>query len=77
MPVNSSIVYSQDNCQGCKTAKALLLQKGYVVEERKIGGGWTKKQLFDHVPDARSVPQIFINDQYIGGLKELQEYLRK
>lgn len=77
MPVKSSIIYSQDNCAGCRTAKALLLQKGYIVEERKIGGGWTKKQLLDHIPTARSVPQIFINDEYIGGLDQLREYLAK
>lgn len=76
MQVNS-VIYSQLNCPACVNAKALLLSKGYAVEERKIGDGWTKKQLLDAVPNARSVPQVFIADEYIGGLKELQEFLLK
>jgi glutaredoxin len=27
------------------------------------------------VPTARTMPQIFINDQYVGGLSELRRYI--
>jgi glutaredoxin 3 len=74
MQVNS-IVYSQDNCPACRTAKALLLQRGYSVEERKIGGGWTKKDLLDKFPDARTVPQIIVGDELIGTLDKLKDFL--
>jgi len=56
-------------------AKTLLSSKGIDFEERKIGDGWTKEELLESVPSARSVPQIFVNDQYIGGYKELANYL--
>lgn len=73
----TSIVYSQLYCTACVKAKTMLANSGYEVEERIIGQGgiWTKEQLLAAVPNARSVPQIFINDLYIGGLKELREYL--
>jgi glutaredoxin len=33
----------------------------------------TKKDLIEKVPHARSVPQIFIGGEYIGGLPELKK----
>lgn len=75
--LKTSIVYSQDYCTACIAAKRLLHIHGYEVEERKIGVGnkWTKKDLLDVVPSAKSVPQIFINAEYIGGFNELSVYL--
>jgi glutaredoxin len=37
--------------------------------------GYTKKDLIEKVPNARSVPQIFLNGQYVGGLLELKQKL--
>lgn len=73
----NAIVYSQTNCQGCDTAKALLRQHNINVEERMLSstGPWTKKTLLEHLPGVRSVPQILINDKHIGGLAELQKAL--
>lgn len=73
-----AIVYSQDNCQACETAKTLLKQQGVQVEERKLSqsGPWTKKTLLEHVPTARSVPQIILGDKHVGGLPELQKLFR-
>jgi len=72
-----AIVWSKFNCQHCDQAKALLDQQGIEFEERRIGDGWTKEQLLESVPSARSVPQIFVNDQPIGGFAELQKYLKE
>jgi glutaredoxin 3 len=67
-----AIVWSKDHCPYCVQAKALLEQKGIAYEERKIGDGWTKEQLLEAVPDARTVPQIFLNDELVGGFTELR-----
>jgi glutaredoxin len=53
----------------------LLSQKGIKFEERKIGDGYTKEELLEAVPTARAVPQIFINDEYVGSLTELKKRL--
>lgn len=72
-----AVIWTQSNCQYCGMAKALLTSRGYEVEEREIGVGkpWTKKDLIDVVPTARSVPQIFIDEVYIGGYGQLKELL--
>ena len=73
--MNNVIVWSKYYCPYCDQAKALLKQKGIPFEERKIGDGWTKEELLESVPSARTVPQIVINGQNIGGFNELKEYL--
>lgn len=69
-------VWSQTNCPACTEAKKLLELSGISYGERMIGvNGYTKKDLFDRVPTARSVPQIFVDGEYIGGLIELKKLL--
>jgi len=75
--MTNAIVWSKDNCPYCDQAKALLKMKGIAFEEKKIGHGYTKEQLLEAVPTARTVPQIFINEELIGGFTELNKYLKE
>lgn len=68
-------IWSRPDCTYCDQAKALLQSRGVEIEERCIGQGWTREQLLEQVPDARSVPQIFIEGRHIGGFSELQRYI--
>jgi glutaredoxin 3 len=68
-------VWSKYQCPYCDQAKALLTQKGIEFEERKIGDGWTKEDLLEAVPTARTVPQIFLGEELIGGFTELKKKL--
>jgi glutaredoxin len=70
-----AVVWSKDHCPFCDQAKALLKMKGIEFEERKVGGDWTKEQLLEAVPTARTVPQIFLDGQLIGGFTELKSHL--
>ena len=72
-----ALIWSRDYCIYCEHAKMLLNEKGVQYEERKIGSSWTKEQLLESVPTAKSVPQIYLDGQYIGGYKELREYFDK
>ena len=71
-----AIVWSKYHCPYCDQAKALLTHKGIAFEERKIGDGYTREDLLQAVPTARTVPQIFIDDVLIGGFTELQDHLQ-
>lgn len=72
-----AIIWSKDACPFCDRAKNLLMARDIPFEERKIGYNATKEQLLDAVPNARSVPQIFLDEQYIGGFSELHKHLGK
>ncbi len=67
-----AIVWSRDNCTFCVQAKALLTQKGIEFEERNISTDYTKDQLLEAVPGAQTIPQIFLDGEYVGGFKELR-----
>jgi len=67
-----AIVWSKDHCPYCVQAKTLLSQKGIEFEERKIGDGYTKEDLLEAVPNARTVPQIFLDGELVGGFTELR-----
>lgn len=70
-------VWSQTNCPACSETKKLLENYGIKYAERMIGiNGYTKKDLIDKVPTARSVPQIFLDGKYVGGLMELKRILQ-
>ena len=72
----SAIVWSKDGCGHCVSAKALLESKGIAYEERNImDGTWTREQLLEAVPTARSLPQIFLDDEYVGGFDQLKTKL--
>jgi glutaredoxin 3 len=70
-----AIVWSKYHCPYCDQAKNLLQARGIPFEEKKIGDGYSKEELLEAVPNARTVPQIFIDDQLVGGFSELREYL--
>ena len=72
-----AVVWSKDSCPFCDQAKALLKMKGIEFEERKVGGDWTKEQLLEAVPTARTVPQIFLDEKHIGGFQELRAHLSR
>ena len=75
--MTTAIVWSKLNCPFCVQAKALLEMKGIKYEERNVQEDWTKEQLLEAVPTARTLPQIFLDDNYIGGFTELKKHFEK
>jgi len=72
-----AIVWSKDNCTFCDQARALLEQRNIEYEEKKIGHGYTREDLLEAVPTARTVPQIFVNNNHVGGFTELRQYIEQ
>lgn len=70
-----AVVWSKYDCPFCDQAKSLLTLKGIEFEERKIGNGYTREDLLEAVPTARTVPQIFLGDELVGGFTELKKRL--
>ena len=69
-------VWSKNACPFCVQAKALLESRGIEFEERNVSTDWTKEQLLEAVPTARTLPQIFLDDNYIGSFTELRQHLQ-
>tara|TARA_Y100001963_G_scaffold65907_1_gene91828 strand:- start:30365 stop:30610 length:246 start_codon:yes stop_codon:yes gene_type:complete len=70
-------VWTRDDCVYCSLAKKELRNRQYQVDERNINKIWSKEDLLKVVPDAKTVPQIFIRNKYIGGYSELMTYFEE
>ena len=69
------VVYSKPNCPYCVKAKRLLDQMELPFTERVVGLDATREQLLEAAPNARTVPQIIIDDKVIGGYDQLATYI--
>tara|TARA_Y100000296_G_C5066162_1_gene202464 strand:+ start:401 stop:652 length:252 start_codon:yes stop_codon:yes gene_type:complete len=71
-------IWTRDDCMYCSLAKKeFIRRKIYKIDERNINHLWSKKDLLKAVPNAKTVPQIFIRDKYIGGYNELMQYFEE
>lgn len=74
--MTTAIIWSKDQCPYCDQAKKLMTTHGIEYTERNISGGaWTREQLLEAVPTARTMPQIFIDQEYVGGFQDLKKRL--
>lgn len=70
-------IYTKDNCPNCVAAKRLLESKSLKYADVDIMVGERMANFLKEFPDARQMPQIFINDQRVGGLAGLQAALKQ
>jgi glutaredoxin 3 len=70
------VVWSKNACMFCNKAKKLLAEKELAYEERNIEDNYSKQDLLEILPNARTVPQIFIDNAHIGGYTELVEFIK-
>ncbi|MDQ6646706.1 MAG: glutaredoxin 3 [Pseudomonadota bacterium] len=65
-------IYSTAVCPYCVAAKNLLKSKGLEWTEMRIDTDASEREaMLARSGGRRSVPQIFINDQHVGGFDEL------
>lgn len=65
------IIYTTQFCPFCVRAKTLLRQRQVVFEEIDVSGDDALREKLIAETGRRTVPQIFINGQSIGGFEEL------
>lgn len=65
------IIYSKANCPYCDWAKQFLDSKKLAFQEIRIDLDLEKREEMERLSGRRTVPQIFINNQPIGGYDDL------
>lgn len=65
------IIYSKENCPYCDWAKDLLSAKKISYTEIRADLDPEKRAEMERLSGRRTFPQIFINDQSIGGFDDL------
>jgi glutaredoxin 3 len=65
-------IYTKWGCPYCVRAKALLDAKGVAYEEHDVTmGGPKRAEMLARAPGAATVPQVFVNDQALGGSDDI------
>lgn len=70
------IIYTTQTCTYCNLAKNLLKEKKLQFTEINIEANLNILKDLIKKTNHKTVPQIFINEKFIGGYTELCEYLK-
>ena len=70
-------IYSKSNCVFCDKAKHYFAQNNIPYVEHNVEIAEIFEMLLQRNPNARTMPQIFIDDQLIGGYTDLMEWVEK
>ncbi len=70
-------IYSKSNCVFCDKAKHYFNQNDICYKEYNVELPEIFDQLMNRNPNARTMPQIYIDNELIGGYTDLIEWLDK
>jgi glutaredoxin len=65
-------IFTGPGCSHCETAKALLKKHNLPFAERDISDPAVLDELRRRLPRARSIPQIFADDEHLGTDEDLR-----
>lgn len=69
-------IYTKKGCPNCVAAKNLLKSRNLRFIEQNMDDAEVRQAFEFAYPNVRGMPQIFINDNRVGGLAGLQEALK-
>jgi glutaredoxin-like protein len=69
-------IFTREGCQYCARAKELLRELGYDYAEVPLPHN-IRTKVVGAVAGAKTVPQVFINGKHVGGLEELENWVKK
>ena len=67
-------IYGKDNCSYCDKAKALCERKGSDYVYKSLGEDFTREEMMETFPTARTFPQIRIDGEAIGGYDNFADW---
>ena len=70
-----AIIYTKAGCGHCTAAKNLMTNKGILYTEMYLDNQESIQKFITEHPEKRSMPQIWIDDEHIGGYEQLKAKL--
>lgn len=70
---NNIVIYTSNLCPYCTMAKRLLTAKGVTYTELNVDSSDALREEMMQKTKRRTVPQIYIAEQHIGGFDELHK----
>jgi len=70
-------IYGKPMCPFCDKAKQFCETRGLEYTYKSLGTDYTKEELLETFPGARTVPQIIVGGTKIGGYDKLTSYIEE
>ena len=67
-------IWSKPSCPYCVKAKNLCEREGYEYKYYMLEEDFSREELFERFPSARTFPQITEHGEYIGGYTEFEQW---
>lgn len=68
-------IYGKPACPYCDKAKAFCETRHLTYTYKQLDIDFTREQLFETFPTARTFPQIIVGSEKVGGYQQLLEYV--
>ena len=70
-------IFGKDQCPFCTQAITIAEEtEGASYVYKKLGEDFTREELFEIFPTARTFPQIKVNGKVVGGFVDFKEYIK-
>ena len=69
-------IWSKPQCPFCDKAENLCKQKNFEYKKFMLDEDFSREEMFEKFPSARTFPQITINGELIGGYTEFEAKVR-
>lgn len=76
--MKTAIIYTKPSCPYCVKAKQILNKHGIKFSEKIVGVDATKQDIENAIGggvQVKTVPQIFVDGEYVGGCTDLMSML--
>ena len=67
-------IFGKTQCPYCDKAKALCDREGYDYTYKSLGEDFTREEMMESFPTARTFPQIRIDGEAIGGYDNFADW---
>ena len=69
-------IWSKPQCPFCDKAENLCKQKNFEYKKYMWDEDFTREEMFEKFPSARTFPQITVNGELVGGYTEFEAKVR-
>jgi glutaredoxin len=77
MSLGHVVVWSKPDCPFCLKSKTALRNANIPFEEKMLDVDFTREQLLEQFPYAKSFPVVVVDGFHIGGYTQLQQKLNE
>lgn len=75
------LIYKKENCPHCDTAlriaQEVIQETAHTLTVKKVEDDGVREELLSLVPNAKTVPQVFVNGSHIGGASDFIQWMQE